>query len=52
VQAWLLSREIKGFGVPTSFRVAEGSIAGRVGWSRVAGEPRAVEEPGHARQSL
>jgi hypothetical protein len=31
VQAWLLSREIKGFGVPTLFRYAEGSIAGRVG---------------------
>jgi hypothetical protein len=50
VRAGLLSREIKmKFGVPTSSPKRKATSLAAL--SRVAGEPRAVEEPGHARKS-
>ena len=50
VRAGLLSREIEmKFGVPTSSRKRKATLPAAL--SRVAGGPRAVEEPGHARRS-
>ena len=49
VRAGLLSREIEmQFGVPTFSRKRKATSP--VALSRAAGEPRAVEEPGHARK--
>ena len=47
VQAGLLSREIRWFGVPTSWEWRKATSL--VALSRAASGPRAVEEPEHAR---
>jgi hypothetical protein len=50
VQAGLLSREIKEFGVPT---LSQGRKAlSLVALARVASGPRAVKEPGHAQNLM